>query len=89
MAAFAEGVVAGLAVATSIHVMYEVNKAVLKTLFHCNAEIGKAVLRFVFRFPTKLERDECDWQLGFETDYRPPETETETETETLSIPHNV
>ena len=84
MAAFADGVVAGLAVATSIHIMYAVNKAVLKTLFNCNVEIGKAVLRLVFRFPTKLERDECDWQLGFQTNYKP-----ETETETLSMPHNV
>ena len=60
MDAFAEGVVARLAAATTIPVMYAVNKAVLKTLFAFNAAIAKALVRLVLPPPPELEECDCD-----------------------------
>ena len=51
MDAFAEGIVDGLAVATTIPVMYYLNKAALGALFAVNRAIGKALVRILLPRP--------------------------------------
>ena len=60
MDGFAEGVVAGLAVSTTISVMYVLNKTVLKSLVAVNVAIAKALVRLVLPPPPELEECECD-----------------------------
>ena len=48
---FAQGIVAGFAVSTTIPFMYYFNKAALGTLFAINKAIGKALVRVIIPPP--------------------------------------
>ena len=50
---FAEGIVAGFAISTTIPAMYYFNKAALGTLFAVNKAIGKALVRVLLPSETR------------------------------------
>ena len=52
---FAQGIVAGFAVSTTIPFMYYFNKAALETLFSVNKEIGKALVRVLLPHETRYD----------------------------------
>ena len=59
---FAQGIVAGFAISTTIPFMYYFNKAALGTLFAINEAIGKALLRVIIPPETHLQRnDDCEF----------------------------
>ena len=52
---FAQGIVAGFAISTTIPFMYYFNKAALETLFAINGAIGKAIARVLIPPPPEIE----------------------------------
>ena len=52
---FAQGIVAGFAISTTIPFMYYFNKAALGTLFAVNGAIGKAIARVIIPPPPEIE----------------------------------
>ena len=50
---FAQGIVAGFAISTTIPFMYYFNKAALGTLFAINEAIGKAIARVIIPSETR------------------------------------
>ena len=52
---FAQGIVAGFAVSTTIPFMYYFNKAAMGTLFAINEAIGKALRRVIIPPPPEIE----------------------------------
>ena len=58
MEKFAQGIVAGFAISTTIPFMYYFNKAVLETLFDVNKAIGKALLRVIIPPPPEIRYDD-------------------------------
>ena len=55
---FAQGIVAGFAISSTIPAMYYFNKAALGTLFAINEAIGKAIVRVIIPPPPEIRYDD-------------------------------